>query len=98
MTETDKASEAAVVGALSAAFPQHAILGEEGGVLGNVESDYLWWVILGSASFVSTMLMTEGSGVDGRRGKIGAGAMRWDVLGNVRSDYLWWITLSTYVL
>lgn len=45
VTETDKASEAAVVGALSAAFPQHAILGEEGGVLGNVESDYLWWVL-----------------------------------------------------
>ena len=25
-----------------AAFPQHAILGEEGGVMGDVSSDYLW--------------------------------------------------------
>lgn len=55
VTETDKASEAAVVGALSAAFPQHAILGEEGGVLGNVESDYLWCVdpLDGTVNFAS---------------------------------------------
>ncbi|GIL65064.1 hypothetical protein Vafri_18924 [Volvox africanus] len=44
VTETDKASEAAVVGALREAFPDHAVLGEEGGVLGDVKSDYLWCV------------------------------------------------------
>ncbi|KAG2489559.1 hypothetical protein HYH03_012010 [Edaphochlamys debaryana] len=44
VTETDRASEAAVVGAIQAAFPGHAVLGEEGGVLGDVGSDYLWCV------------------------------------------------------
>jgi myo-inositol-1(or 4)-monophosphatase len=44
VTDTDKASEAACVAAIQAAFPQHAILGEEGGVLGGdvADSDYLW--------------------------------------------------------
>lgn len=45
VTETDKASEEAVVAAIRAAFPNHAVLGEEGGVLGDVSSDYLWWVL-----------------------------------------------------
>ncbi len=44
VTETDKASEAACVAAIRQAFPEHAILGEEGGVSGDVSSDYLWWV------------------------------------------------------
>ncbi len=42
--DTDKASEAACVAAIAAAFPGHAILGEEGGVItGDVQSEYLWW-------------------------------------------------------
>lgn len=44
VTATDKESEAAVVAVISAAFPGHAILGEEGGVTGPVSSDYLWCV------------------------------------------------------
>ncbi|KAG2435228.1 hypothetical protein HXX76_007310 [Chlamydomonas incerta] len=44
VTETDKASEQVVVAAIRAAFPNHAVLGEEGGVLGDVSSDYLWCV------------------------------------------------------
>ncbi|KXZ47648.1 hypothetical protein GPECTOR_34g807 [Gonium pectorale] len=44
VTETDKASEEAVVSAIRAAFPSHAVLGEEGGVLGDVKSEYLWCV------------------------------------------------------
>lgn len=44
VTETDKASETAVVSAILEAFPGHAVLGEEGGVTGDVGSDYLWCV------------------------------------------------------
>lgn len=46
VTATDKESEAAVVAVIAAAFPGHAILGEEGGVTGPVSSDYLWWVAI----------------------------------------------------
>jgi len=38
----DKASEVACVAAIQSAFPDHLILGEEGGVIGSGESDYLW--------------------------------------------------------
>jgi len=42
-TDTDRTSEAACVAAIHAAFPEHAILGEEGGVItGDVQSEYLW--------------------------------------------------------
>ena len=44
VTDTDKASEAAILDIISAAFPDHAVLGEEGGVSGNTSSDYLWCV------------------------------------------------------
>lgn len=44
VTETDKASEEAVLAVLRQAFPEHAILGEEGGVSGNTSSSYLWCV------------------------------------------------------
>ncbi len=40
----DKAAERAIVDSLTAAFPGHAILGEEGGVLGDITSEYLWSV------------------------------------------------------
>lgn len=43
VTDTDKAAEVAAVAVISAAFPDHAILGEEGGVItGSVRSEYLW--------------------------------------------------------
>ncbi len=42
VTDTDKASEAAVVAAIRDALPDHAILGEEGGVMGDINSEYLW--------------------------------------------------------
>lgn len=32
-----------VVQVIEAAFPEHAILGEEGGVAGNTASEYLWF-------------------------------------------------------
>ena len=44
VTDTDKESELAVLAVLRAAWPDHAILGEEGGVTGRLESPYLWAV------------------------------------------------------
>ena len=41
---TDKEAEAAVLAVLRASFPSHLILGEEGGVSGDPDSDYLWCV------------------------------------------------------
>lgn len=42
MLHADKASEAACIAAITAAFADHAILGEESGISGNKGSDYLW--------------------------------------------------------
>lgn len=44
VTETDTSSEAAILQIIQDAFPNHAILGEEGGVSGDVTSEYLWCV------------------------------------------------------
>uniref|UniRef100_A0A1D2A1M2 Inositol-1-monophosphatase n=1 Tax=Auxenochlorella protothecoides TaxID=3075 RepID=A0A1D2A1M2_AUXPR len=44
VTDTDSASEEAVLQAITRAYPDHGILGEEGGVMGDVTSDYLWCV------------------------------------------------------
>ncbi|GIL82138.1 hypothetical protein Vretimale_7104 [Volvox reticuliferus] len=44
VTETDQASEEAVLAVLRRHFPHHALLGEEGGVSGNTNSPYLWCV------------------------------------------------------
>ncbi|CAK0745527.1 Phosphatase impl1, chloroplastic [Coccomyxa viridis] len=44
VTDTDKASEEAVLSVLREAFPDHALLGEEGGVSGDTSSDYLWCI------------------------------------------------------
>ena len=38
VTDTDKASEDIILKIISEAFPDHAILGEEGGVFGNTDS------------------------------------------------------------
>lgn len=42
VTDVDKASEAAILDFLQREFPDHAFLGEEGGVSGNGESELLW--------------------------------------------------------
>lgn len=42
ITDADKASEEFLVKAITQLYPQHAILTEEGGRLGNAASDYLW--------------------------------------------------------
>lgn len=42
VTEADHAAEAAILTVLQRHFPDHAILAEEGGRLGNGESPYLW--------------------------------------------------------
>uniref|UniRef100_A0A7S3QQS6 Inositol-1-monophosphatase n=2 Tax=Dunaliella tertiolecta TaxID=3047 RepID=A0A7S3QQS6_DUNTE len=44
VTETDRLSEEAILGVISSAYPDHAVLGEEGGVSGNTQSEYLWVV------------------------------------------------------
>lgn len=44
VTDTDQASEDAILAVIRGAFPYHAVLGEEGGVSGDTSSDYLWCV------------------------------------------------------
>lgn len=40
----DKAAEEAIIEVISTAHPEHAVLGEEGGLIGNKESDHIWIV------------------------------------------------------
>jgi myo-inositol-1(or 4)-monophosphatase len=42
VTATDNAAEEAITKAILAAFPDHAVLGEEAGLSGNHASSYLW--------------------------------------------------------
>ncbi len=42
VTDVDRASEQEVVSQLRKAYPDHRILGEECGYIGNEDSDYLW--------------------------------------------------------
>mmetsp|Transcript_12429 Transcript_12429/g.25001 ORF Transcript_12429/g.25001 Transcript_12429/m.25001 type:complete len:397 (+) Transcript_12429:3-1193(+) len=44
VTETDTASEKAVLEVIRKYYPDHAVLGEEGGVSGDVSAEYLWCV------------------------------------------------------
>ncbi|CAK9311716.1 unnamed protein product [Citrullus colocynthis] len=44
VTETDKMSEAAILEVVRKNFRDHLILGEEGGVIGDSSSDYLWCI------------------------------------------------------
>jgi fructose-1,6-bisphosphatase/inositol monophosphatase family enzyme len=44
VTDTDRASEDAILAVIRDAFPGHAVLGEEGGVSGDTSSEYLWCV------------------------------------------------------
>lgn len=41
---TDKMSEAAILEVLRKNFKDHLILGEEGGLIGDTSSDYLWCI------------------------------------------------------
>jgi len=42
VTEVDRQAEAAIIDILSKAYPQHAFLGEESGLSGQEDSEYLW--------------------------------------------------------
>ncbi|CAH9086890.1 unnamed protein product [Cuscuta europaea] len=44
VTDTDKKSEAAIMDVVRQSFPDHLILGEEGGFTGDASSDYLWCI------------------------------------------------------
>ena len=44
VTETDKNSEKVILDFVQKQFPSHRILGEEGGLVGGTESDYLWCI------------------------------------------------------
>ncbi|WCJ28484.1 myo-inositol monophosphatase like 1 [Euphorbia peplus] len=44
VTDTDKMSEAAILEVVKSNFGDHLILGEEGGVIGDKSSDYLWCI------------------------------------------------------
>lgn len=44
VTETDKMSEAAILEVVRKNFEDHLILGEEGGLIGDSSSDYLWCI------------------------------------------------------
>ncbi|MCL7040534.1 hypothetical protein MKW94_004356, partial [Papaver nudicaule] len=44
VTDTDKMSETAILGVVNGNFKDHLILGEEGGLIGDSSSDYLWCI------------------------------------------------------
>ncbi|XP_050232362.1 phosphatase IMPL1, chloroplastic [Mercurialis annua] len=44
VTDTDKMSEAAILEVVTKNFGDHLILGEEGGIIGDTLSDYLWCI------------------------------------------------------
>ncbi|KAH7569556.1 hypothetical protein JRO89_XS06G0185300 [Xanthoceras sorbifolium] len=44
VTDTDKSSEAAILEVVNKNFGDHLILGEEGGIIGDTSSDYLWCI------------------------------------------------------
>ena len=54
VTEIDQAAEKEVIHHISKAHPDHAFLGEEGGLQGNADSDYQWIIdpIDGTTNFV----------------------------------------------
>lgn len=54
VTEIDQAAEKEVIYHLAKAHPDHAFLGEEGGLQGNIDSDYQWIIdpIDGTTNFI----------------------------------------------
>ncbi|MCK9503264.1 MAG: inositol monophosphatase [Porticoccaceae bacterium] len=55
VTDIDRASEQEIINQLLKAYPDHRILGEESGYLGNPNSDYLWIIdpLDGTTNFIS---------------------------------------------
>lgn len=55
VTDTDRASEEAILQILKTEVPDHGFLGEEGGVSGNADSEYLWCIdpIDGTTNFAA---------------------------------------------
>ncbi|DBA77449.1 TPA: Phosphatase impl1, chloroplastic, variant 3 [Trebouxia sp. C0004] len=55
VTDTDRASEDAILKVLQKEVPDHGFLGEEGGVSGNTDSEYLWCIdpIDGTTNFAA---------------------------------------------
>lgn len=55
VTDIDRASEQEVISQLQRAYPDHQILGEESGYIGNADSDYLWIIdpLDGTTNFIS---------------------------------------------
>ncbi|DBA95315.1 TPA: Phosphatase impl1, chloroplastic [Trebouxia sp. C0006] len=55
VTDTDRASEEAILKVLQKEVPDHGFLGEEGGVSGNADSEYLWCIdpIDGTTNFAA---------------------------------------------
>lgn len=54
VTETDRAAEKEIRYALNKAYPDHAILGEEGGLVGDPNAEYLWVIdpLDGTTNFI----------------------------------------------
>ena len=54
VTEVDKAAEAAIIGAVRAAYPEHAFLGEESGASGAERAEYRWIIdpLDGTTNFI----------------------------------------------
>ena len=54
VTDIDKASEQEIISQLLKAYPDHRILGEESGYLGNPDSDYTWIIdpLDGTTNFI----------------------------------------------
>jgi myo-inositol-1(or 4)-monophosphatase len=54
VTEVDRAAEAAIIDAVQKSYPEHAILGEESGVIGSTEGDYRWIIdpLDGTTNFI----------------------------------------------
>jgi myo-inositol-1(or 4)-monophosphatase len=54
VSEVDRASEKEIIYHLSKAYPEHAFLGEEGGLSGNADSEYRWIIdpLDGTTNFI----------------------------------------------
>jgi myo-inositol-1(or 4)-monophosphatase len=54
VTEVDRASEAAVIEIIQKAYPDHAILGEESGLLGSSDAEFRWIIdpLDGTTNFI----------------------------------------------
>lgn len=57
VTDIDRASEKKIIQHLQKAFPEHSILGEESGHIGNPESDYQWIIdpLDGTTNFIRSI-------------------------------------------